>query len=153
MDGVEALDEDAAQVYFTSTQESPIERHLYRVSLAGGDPVRLTNGHGTHNANLSPDGAHFLDTSSTAMTPPRQDLFRADGSRVATLAENKVAELDDYRFSPVEFLTVPGADGTPLHAALIKPRDFDPGKKYPVGSRSSAGTPKFPPTAVLRPAS
>jgi dipeptidyl-peptidase-4 len=51
---------------------------------------------------------------------------------VATVSENKVAELDDYRFSPVEFLTVPGADGTPLHAALIKPRDFDPGKKYPV---------------------
>jgi dipeptidyl-peptidase-4 len=132
VDGVVAVNEDAAQVYFTGTKESPIERHLYRVSLAGGDPVRLTPERGSHSVNVAPDAAHFLDTFSTAMTPPRQDLYRNDGSRVATLAENKVAELDSYRLSPVEFLTVPGADGTLLHAALIKPRDFDPAKKYPV---------------------
>ncbi len=33
---------------------------------------------------------------------------------------------------PVEFLTVPGADGTPLDASLIKPPGFDPARKYPV---------------------
>jgi dipeptidyl-peptidase-4 len=129
---VESLDEDAAQVYFTSTQENPLERHLYRVSLGGGEPVRLTAQRGTHNVNLAPDAAHFLDIFSTATTPPRQDLYTADGSRVAALAENKVAELEDFRLSPVEFLTVPGADGTLLHASLIKPRDFDVSRKYPV---------------------
>jgi dipeptidyl-peptidase-4 len=76
--------------------------------------------------------AHFLDTYSNAMTPPRQDLYDAGGTRVAVLAENKVAELDAYRLSPVEFFTVPGADGATLHASLIKPRDFDPARKYPV---------------------
>ena len=130
--GVEAVDEDGAQIYFTSTRESPIERHLYRVSLGGGEPARLTRERGTHGINLAPDSAHFVDTLSTAMTPPRQDLYKVDGARVAMLAENKVAELDSYRLSPVEFVTVPGADGATLHAALTKPRDFDPAKKYPV---------------------
>ena len=132
VDGIEAVDEDAAQVYFTSTKESPLERHLYRVSLGGGEPVRLTTARGTHNAIVAPDSAHFVDTFSTAMTPSRQELYKADGTRVATLAENKVAELDSYRLSPVEFVTVPGADGTMLHASVIKPRDFDPARKYPV---------------------
>jgi dipeptidyl-peptidase-4 len=132
VDGVEAVDEDGAQVYFISTQESPLERHLYRVSLGGGEPVRLTTARGTHSVNVAPDSTHFVDTFSTALTPPRQELYRADGTRLATLAENKVAELGEYRLSPVEFLTVPGADGTMLHASLIKPRDFDPARKYPV---------------------
>jgi dipeptidyl-peptidase-4 len=132
VDDIEAVDEDGAQVYFISTQESPLERHLYRVSLGGGEPVRLTTARGTHSVNVAPDSTHFVDTFSTALTPPRQELYRADGTRLATLAENKVAELGEYRLSPVEFLTVPGADGTMLHASLIKPRDFDPARKYPV---------------------
>ena len=51
---------------------------------------------------------------------------------MAALEENKVAELDSYHLQPVEFFTVPGADGTPLDAELIKPADFDPARKYPV---------------------
>jgi dipeptidyl-peptidase 4 len=129
---VESVDEAAGQVYFTSSEAGATGRQLYRVALAGGDPVQITRGAGTHGTRLAPDSRHFLDTFSTAMTPPRQDLYSADGSRTAVLAENKVAELDGYRLSPVEFLTVPGADGSTLQAALIKPRDFDPAKKYPV---------------------
>lgn len=132
VDAVESVDEAGGQVYFTSTQASPIERHLYRVSLGGSDPVDVTRDRGNHGINLAPDSRHFLDTYSTAMTPPRQDLRNADGSRVAALAENKVAELDTYHLSPVEFFTVPGADGTMLQASLIKPRGFDPARKYPV---------------------
>jgi dipeptidyl-peptidase 4 len=132
VESVEGVDEAAGQVYFISTEASSLERQLYRVSFSGGDPVRVTREHGTHSASLAPDAKHFLDTYSTAMTPPRQDLYSADGSRVAALADNKVAELDSYRLQPVEFLTVPGSDGTPLQAALIKPRDFDPSRKYPV---------------------
>ena len=132
VEGVEQVDEAGGQVYFTSTEVSPIERHLYRVSLSGGDPVRLTRERGNHGVTLAPAARHFLDTYSTAMTPSRQDLYKADGSRVTALAENKVAELDAFQLSPVEFFTVPGADGTLLHASLIKPRDFDPTRKYPV---------------------
>ena len=129
---VERVDETGGQVYFTSTEASPIERHLYRVSLSGGGPVRLTRERGNHGVNLAPDAGHFLDTYSTAMIPSRQDLYKSDGSRVTVLAENKVAELDSYQLQPIEFLTVPGADGTPLHASMIKPRGFDPSRKYPV---------------------
>jgi dipeptidyl-peptidase-4 len=69
---------------------------------------------------------------SNAITPPRQDLYRTDGTRSATLNENKVDELAQYHLSPVEFLTIKGRDGVALNCFIIKPPHFDPSKKYPV---------------------
>ncbi len=132
VEAVESVDEAGGQVYFTSTQASPLERQLYRVSLSGGQPVRITKQPGNHSINAAPDAAHFVDVYSTAMKPPRQDLYSADGSPVAALNENKVPELESYRLSPVEFVTVPGPDGTMLNAEITKPRGFDPSRKYPV---------------------
>lgn len=132
VEDVAGVDENKGFVYFTATMESSIERHLYRVPLAGGAPVKLTAARGNHEINAAPDCAYFLDTFSTAVQPPRQVLYKMDGNAVATLAENKVQELATYRLQPVEFFTVPGADGTPLNAAMIKPENFDPSRKYPV---------------------
>jgi dipeptidyl-peptidase 4 len=132
VDNVVKVDEQAQAAYYVSTQKSPIERQFYRVALSGGEPVELTHERGTHGVSMAPDGKHFLDTYSNAMTPPQQRLYNADGNLVATLEENKVAELETYHFQPVEFFTVPGADGTPLDAAMIKPAGFDSGRKYPV---------------------
>jgi dipeptidyl-peptidase 4 len=133
VESVAGVDEQNGQVYFTSTQQSPIERQFYRVALSGGGaPLQLTHEPGTHRVSLAPGQAHFLDTSSTAMKPPRQDLYRADGGAVAVLVENRVPELAQYQLQPVEFFTVPAADGTPLDASIIKPPGFDPAHKYPV---------------------
>ena len=130
-DGVMA-DEQAQTVYFTSTKNSPIERQLYSVALTGAEPVELTHDHGTHEVSMAPDGKHFLDTYSNAIKPPQQRLYNAGGGLVATLEENKVPELEKYHLQPIEFFTVPGADGTPLDAAMIKPPGFAPARRYPV---------------------
>jgi dipeptidyl-peptidase-4 len=133
---VEGADEKRGFVYFTATEKSPIERHLYRLALDGGAPVRVTREDGTHTIKLAPDAGHYLDTYSNALTPPRQDVFRAEGpeapERRVVLNENKVAELAAYNMQPVAFLTVRGADGTSLHAMMIKPPNFDAARKYPV---------------------
>jgi len=130
--GLEGVDEDRGIIYFTSTEKSPMESHLYRLSIADKKITRLTQEAGTHTINLSPDAGAYADTYSNSMTPPRQDLYRSDGSRVATINENRVAELAEYHLSPVEFFTVPADDGTPLDAMIIKPPDFDPAHEYPV---------------------
>ncbi|PYU20753.1 MAG: S9 family peptidase [Acidobacteria bacterium] len=132
VENVVKVDEQTQEIYFISTQKSPIERQLYRVALSGGEPAELTHEHGTHGVSMAPDGKHFLDTYSTAMTPPQQRLYKADGSHLATLEDNKVSELENYDLQPEEFFTVPGADGTPLGAAIIKPAGFDASRKYPV---------------------
>ncbi len=129
---VQGIDETKGLVYFTAAEKSPLERHLYRVALDGSGFTRITKDDGTHGVNFAPDASAFVDTYSSTTNPPRQDLVRADGSRVAVVNENKVAELADYHLSPVQFLSVRSHDGIQLNAMMIKPPDFDPARKYPV---------------------
>jgi dipeptidyl-peptidase 4 len=129
---VDAVDETKGLAYFTATEKSPLERHVYRVALDGTGFRRVTKDEGTHAAVFAPHAAAFYDTYSNVATTPSQDLKRADGSRIATINENKVAELADYHFSPLEFVTVKSRDGVLLNASIIKPPDFNPQKKYPV---------------------
>jgi len=127
-----AVDEAKGLIYFTATEKSPLERQLYRVAFDGTGFTRLTKDAGTHAAVFSPNAAAFYDTYSNTATPQRQDLCRADGSRIAAISENKVAELADYHLSPTEFLTLKSRDGVQLNASIIKPPDFNPQKKYSV---------------------
>ena len=129
---LDGVDEVNGLVYFTATEKSPLERQLYRVALDGSGLARLTKEEGTHAAVLAPNASAFIDTFSSAAAPPREDLYRADGSRIATINENKVSELADYHLSPVEFISVKTRDGVQLNASIIKPPDFLPQKKYPV---------------------
>src|SRR6058998_1684411 len=129
---LDGVDEAKGLVYFTATERSLLERHLYRVALDGTAFTSITKEAGTHAAIFSPNASAFYDTYSNTAAPQRQDLYRADGSRIAAINENRVAELADYHFSPMEFLTVQSHDGVALNASIIKPRDFSPQKKYPV---------------------
>src|SRR5712664_2030186 len=129
---LDAVDEAKGLVYFTATEKSPLERHLYRVAFDGTGFILLTKDEGTHAAVFAPNAAAFYDTYSNTTAPPRQDLDRADGSRITAVNENKIAELADYHLSPMEFLTVKSHDGVQLNASIIRPPDFNPQKKYPV---------------------
>jgi dipeptidyl-peptidase 4 len=129
---LQGVDEAKGLVYFTATEKSPLERQLYRVSLDGSGFTRITKEDGTHSPQLSPDSAFFVDAYSNFMSPTRQDLYHADGTRAAVINENKVVELAQYHLSPVQFLTVKSHDSVSLNAFIIKPPQFDPSKKYPV---------------------
>jgi dipeptidyl-peptidase-4 len=129
---VDGVDEAKGLVYFTAAEHSPLERHLYRAALDGSGFERITREDGTHGVDLAPGAAAFVDSYSNSMNPPRQDLVRMDGSRIAALNENKIAELADLHLSPLEFVSVRSHDGIPLNAMMIKPPDFDAAKKYPV---------------------
>jgi dipeptidyl-peptidase 4 len=129
---IAGVDEAKGVVYFTAKEKSPIESHLYRVALDGKGFSRITKDEGTHSVQVSPDAQYYVDTYSNSSTPQRQELYRTDGAKTATLNENNVAELAQFHLSPLEFLTVAAKDGMALNCYLIKPPQFDPTKKYPV---------------------
>jgi dipeptidyl-peptidase 4 len=129
---IESVDESKNLVYFTSTEKSPMERHLYSVSLEGSGFQRITTNDGTHSINFAPNSFFYLDTFSSTAAPARQDLFHFDGSKAATVNENQVAELAQYHLSPVEFFSIKSHDGVMLNCSIIKPPDFNPTKRYPV---------------------
>ncbi|MCZ6788320.1 MAG: S9 family peptidase [Planctomycetota bacterium] len=114
---VVGVDEKKEQVYFTAARPTALERNLFRVGLEGSDPVRLTPEPGWHGISMAPDYRHFLDTYSRAHLPPRITLRAIDGKDVA-----EIGKAPRLRVDPPQFLEVPGADGRPLHAMLMRSR-------------------------------
>ena len=138
VDAVLALDEEGGWVYFAATRDGPTEKHVYRVPLAGGDIERLSAQPGWHEARFSRNAAVFVDLWSNPSTPPQTQLFRADGTLLATLLENRL-DVADHPYAPwraahrePRFGTLQASDGQTLHYSLLTPPDFDPSRRYPV---------------------
>jgi dipeptidyl-peptidase-4 len=128
---VAAVDEERRLVYFVGTRDSVIERHLYRVALDGGQPVRLTTEPGWHGVVFARDCGRFIDIGSSVEHGPRSTLRDADGTAVASLFENEAATASGLGLRPPEFVTLPADDGTLLHGAVYRPADVA-GRRFPV---------------------
>ncbi|MDQ2769762.1 MAG: S9 family peptidase [Bacteroidota bacterium] len=133
---INGFDPKTGFVYFSSTEGSALQRHLYRVSLKGGRQQRISEaGNGTDVVNMSPDTRYFLNTHSAAGVPPVVSLREGStGKLVKTLEENaKLREtLSQYDLGKQEFFTFKTSEGVELNAYMIKPSSFDPARKYPV---------------------
>ena len=119
-------------VYYYSSEVSPVEQHLFSLSLSDGKVCQLTRGEGWHNCKISPDGKHFADNYSSLNVPRVVAIGSTDGKfyREVFRAEDPSK---DYNYSIIELGSVKSADGKyNNHYRLIKPLDFDENKKYPV---------------------
>ena len=139
---VEYVANDGRYVYYTSAEVSPIESHLFRIEIKGlkkgvqkavfGKPQRLTTEPGWHTIAMSPDCRHFTDTWSSLSVPRVTDLCTSDGKTVRNLHTAEDPTMD-YAYTEISLGTVKSADGLyDNYYRLIKPKDFDPSKKYPV---------------------
>jgi dipeptidyl-peptidase-4 len=131
---VQGVDEKARVVYFTATMDGPLTRPLLRIGLDGRGLARISTEPGTHSVEFDPSHRWYVDTYSHAGVPPIQVLRRTDGTTVRTVADNHVlaGKIAALALMPPEFLKVRISDGTLLNASIIKPRDFDPAKRYPL---------------------
>jgi dipeptidyl-peptidase-4 len=136
---VRGIDERKGLAYFIANAESPLERHLYAVSLRDPQPRirRLTQGSGWHAITMSEDAAWFLDTYSTPDRPPSVSLRAASGALRATLVANDLSAEHPYapysaEHLPTEFGTLKASDGQTLHFQLIRPRQPESGERFPV---------------------
>jgi len=75
------VDEKSSTVYYSSTESSPLERHIYKVHLDGKKKAKLSAMTGTHSANFSPTFEYYLDTFSDVTTPPRITLVNSSETR------------------------------------------------------------------------
>ena len=137
---------DGKYVWYTSAEVSPIENHLFRISLnvsssaiwKGVDGVRigkaqqLTEEEGWHSIAMSPDCSHYIDSWSSLKVPRMTDLCTSDGKAIRNLLTADDPTID-YAYTEISLGTVRSADGRfDNYYRLIKPKDFDPTKKYPV---------------------
>ena len=126
------ITEESNQVFFEATKDSPVERHLYRVSLLGGYIRKMTEEPGTHSASVSKDGRYFYDRFNNGTTPRRLSIVTDRGKLVRVMGEKTLADYKPYRIDAPKYFTIEGDEGRIYYARIYYPHDFDPNKKYPL---------------------
>ena len=127
-------DPKSKRVFYQSSENGSINRGVYSIKVNGKGKEALATEAGTNSANFSTDFTYFINSFSDAETPYVFTLNDAeDGDVVRKIKDNQALkdQFDDYVISEKEFFTLP-INGEELNAYMIKPKDFDPNKKYPV---------------------
>ena len=129
------LDEKTKTVFYQSVENGSINRDVYRIGLDGKNKVRLSNGVGTNAATFSPNFQYYINTFSSAAQPTTYTLNEAKaGKQVQVIESNETlaTKLKNYNLPAKEFFVLKTDKGNELNAWIIKPKDFDLSKKYPV---------------------
>lgn len=125
-------DAASGQFYYAAHGTSPLRKEVYSTTGAG-KPRLLTSQVGTNEATFSTTMKYFLNVYSSAQQPPITTLRNASGKVLATLLDNAdLKKKADSTFGQKEFFTFTTSEGVTLNGWMVKPRNFDPAKKYPV---------------------
>lgn len=131
------MDVEKGIVYFIASPDNFTQRYLYSAKLFGNGAVtRLSpeSESGQHRYNMSPTGRWAVHTYSNAVTPPVIDMVSFPKYKTVRVIEDNSTAKEQYRalgLQPKEFVKAKSG-GLILDASMIKPKDFDPAKKYPV---------------------
>ena len=129
------FDEKTKSVFYQSVEKGSTLRDIYKISLDGKKKVRLSSQTGTNSATFSPDFSLFINSFSSVSVPTTYTLNNAkDGKQVQEIVNNNALadKLKKYDLPTKEFFELTTEKGHKLNAWIIKPKDFDANKKYPV---------------------
>ncbi len=134
---INCIDPVGGYVYYIASPENYTQRYLYRSRLDGsGEAERVSpkNMAGQHSYQISADAKYAIHNFTNATTPPRISLIDlSTHTEIKLLEDNAVlkSRIAELGLRPKEFFKV-DIDEIILDAWMIKPKDFDPQKKYPV---------------------
>ncbi|HEV2707146.1 MAG TPA: alpha/beta fold hydrolase [Pyrinomonadaceae bacterium] len=117
------LSRDKTRFYFTSSEGSFFERHLYTMPVAGGERTRITNEAGDNDADISPDETRLAIIHSYSNVPP--ELYVAlnqPRSTVRQVTTSPIDEFRSYQWVVPEIVNFKARDGATVYARLYRPR-------------------------------
>lgn len=132
------VDPQEQWIYYIASPDNATQRYLYRSKLDGsGGPERVTPAGepGAHSYDISPNFHWAFHRFSNVDTPTTTELVRFPDQHVERVLQDNAAlraKLRDLIAAPTEYMKLDIGDGTVVDAWMIKPKDFDPTKKYPV---------------------
>ncbi len=129
------VDEKNKKVYYQAAEKSPVQKHVFSVDMDGKNVTNLTPSlEGSNTAQFSSTFDFFSNNHSTINTAPTFTVYDRNGKKVRTIEENAGYGniQQDYGVSPVEFFTFTTSENVKLNGWMIKPRDFNATRKYPV---------------------
>ncbi len=122
------------EVFIQTTQQGSINKVVSKVNINTGKTTLISNTNGTNSANFSQNFTYFIETSSSASKPYTYVLKDGNGKTLKELQNNEeqLKKLQADNMVTKEFFTIPNAVGDQMNAWVMKPKDFDPNKKYPL---------------------
>ena len=127
------VDATGKNFYYASNEGSPLEKYIYKVD-ASGKKTKLSTEKGYNEAVFSNGCQYYLNTYSNLTTPPVYTLCNAAGKTLQTVEDNGQLKemLAALPLGTPEIISVNTADGIQLNGWMVKPKNFDASKKYPV---------------------
>ena len=131
------MDVEKGIAYFIASPDNFTQRYLYSAKLFGdGEVTRLSpmDQAGQHTYNMSPTGRWAVHSFSNSVTPPVIDMVSFPKHKSVRVIEDNAEAKAKYQalgLQPKEFVKVKSGD-LMLDACMIKPKNFDPSKKYPI---------------------
>ncbi|HEX5437941.1 MAG TPA: prolyl oligopeptidase family serine peptidase, partial [Gemmatimonadaceae bacterium] len=133
---IEGIDPKRREIYYTSTQESPLQRQMYAIRFDGTGERRITTAEGTHHIDMSPNTKYYIDRWSSVSRPEQVELWATAGSgrKLRTLEDNSQVSqwLTTHAYSPPTPFSFTTSDGVKIDASMVKPVPFDSTHRYPV---------------------
>ncbi|MFI5187854.1 MAG: S9 family peptidase [Chitinophagales bacterium] len=138
---INGVDEKNQMIYYTMAYPTPMDRTFFATDFSGEKKYQLTQSPGWHRAVLNNDFTRFYDYYSTINTPQVVTLYdilwknkEMFPQMVKVVNDNAKlrSKLNDYDLGRAEFIRVPNSKGDTLNGWMLKPVNFDPGKKYPL---------------------
>ena len=126
------FDDQGNNLYYISTEVSPIEKHIYQINLKNGKRTKFSKEEGIHNASLSNTGKFIVDRYTSKNNPGKIAITETKSNKTTDFYSTK----DPYKNITLPQITLGSLkanDGTTdLYYRLIKPTNFNETKKYPV---------------------
>jgi dipeptidyl aminopeptidase len=133
--GTVIVDQKRQLVHYSSTEQSSLERHLYKLDLTSGTKECITcHGRGFNYAvSISPHlGYYVLQYDGPEI--PTTTVRQVDNSTFETVLQDNTSLqtlLKNYALPKTRMVSV-NSGGVAMNAMEIVPPDFDATKKYPV---------------------
>ena len=122
-------------LYYISTEDSPLERHLYKIDVRGRIKEKLSLAEGTNRVDMSNDFKYYINFNHSATRPITVTLMSARGNKVLDTLKNNSELLEttaQFDIRPKQFFQFETLDKYQLNGYLLTPKDFDSTRQYPV---------------------
>jgi dipeptidyl-peptidase-4 len=132
-----AYDEKNESVYFIASPNNPTERYLYKTSAKGnGKLIRVTPEvlEGYHNYQISTKAKYAFHSFSNYFTRPMQAIVSLPNHKFINENQNMVNKYapEKKKDHPLEFFEITTVDGVTMEGWIVKPKNLDKTKKYPI---------------------
>ncbi|RNA63256.1 S9 family peptidase [Chryseobacterium nematophagum] len=127
-------DPKSKDIYIQTTEKGSINKVVSKVNIENGKSQLISNTEGNNSANFSKNYHYFIENTSTSAKPNTYTLKDGNGKIIKELQNNndQLQKLKADNFVEKEFITIPNEAGDQMNAWVLKPKNFDPSKKYPL---------------------